>query len=147
MKKYMPYLQEDVSIHNAFKKIVLDRINSNLIQMQPDMEKNYQNMLDAYLKEKLLTSYTKVMNEKTKEMTKLVNEQKEILKSKIDDLFSLDSDKILNEVNEKINNTLDSINEYNTYFETFSISKDIINYLNKYGSSTLKPNFENFKND
>ena len=147
MEKYMSYLQEDVSINNAFKKIILERIDDNLIQMQPEMEKNYQNMLDKYLRERLIDSYSKIMNDKTNEMIKLVNQQKEILKSKIDDLFSLDSDKVLSEVNEKINNTLDSINEYNNYFETFDISNDIINYLNKFGSSTVKPKFEDFKNE
>ena len=147
MEKYMSYLQEDVSIQSAFKKIVLDSINSNLILMQPEMEKTYQNMLDKFLREKLINSYTKVMNDKTKEMVKLVNEEKEKLKSKLDDLFSLDSDQVLSEVNEKINNTLDSVNAYNNYFETFSISDDLINYFNKYGSATIKPNFENFKSE
>ena len=79
------------------------------------------------------------MNEKTKEMFMLVKEQKEVLKSKIDDLFSLDSDQVLYEVNEKINNTLESINEYNNYFETFKISKDTYDFLNNYGNSSIKP--------
>ena len=124
MEKYMSYLQEDVSIERSFSSDILKKINDNLIQMQPEMEKKYQNMLEQYLKENLINSYSKVMNDKTREMIKFVNEQRETLQSKIDDLFSLDSDKVLFEVNEKINNTLDAINEYNKFFDTFSISND-----------------------
>ena len=147
MEKYMSYLQEDVSIKQSFNKIILEKINDNLIEMQPAMEKNFNDKLEIYLKEKLINSYSKVMNDKTKEMVKLVNEQKEVLKSKIDDLFSLDTDSILNEVNEKINNTLDSINEYNNFFETFEIPNNINEYLSNYGSSTIKPIFTKFKTE
>ena len=147
MEKYMSYLQSDVSIQQSFNKIILEKIDDNLILMKPEMEKNYQNMLEKYLKEKLINSYSKIMNEKTKEMVMLVNEQKEVLKSKLDDLFSLDSDQVLYEVNEKINNTLESINEYNNYFETFKISKDTYDFLNNYGNSSIKPIFEKFKTE
>ena len=145
MEKYMSYLQSDVSIKQAFSNIILDKIDDNLIEMKPEMEKKYQNMLLIYLKEKLINSYSKVMNDKTKEMIMLVNERKEVLKSKLDDLFSLDSDQVLFEVNEKINNTLDAINEYNNYFGTIKISQDTYDFLNSYGNSTIKPIFETFK--
>ena len=81
-------------------------------------------MLEQYLKVNLINSYSKVMNDKIREMIKFVDEQRETLQSKINDLFSLDSDKVLFEVNEKINNTLGAINEYNRFFDTFSISND-----------------------
>jgi len=147
MEKYMSYLQSDVSIKQSFDKIILDKINDNLIQMQPEMEQNYVNMLDYFLKDKLINSYSNVMNNKTKEMIKLVRENKEVLKSKLDDLFSLDSDQVLYEINQKINNTLDSIYEYNNYFETFEITGDMYDFLNGYGNSTIKPVFEKFKNE
>jgi len=143
----MSYLQSDVSIKQSFDKIILDKINDNLIQMQPEMEQNYVNMLDYFLKDKLINSYSNVMNNKTKEMIKLVRENKEVLKSKLDDLFSLDSDQVLYEVNQKINNTLDSIYEYNNYFETFEITGDMYDFLNGYSNSTIKPVFEKFKNE
>ena len=145
MKEYISHLQEDVSIERSFNQLVLDRIDANLNTMKPEMEKNYQTKLELFLKDKLIDSYSKTINEKTREMVRLVNEQKEELRSKIDDLFSLDSDRVLYEVNEKINNTLDAINEYSNYFETFIISNGIKDYLSSYGSSTIKPIFEKFK--
>ena len=145
MKEYISHLQEDVSIERSFNELVLKRIDANLNTMKPEMEKNYQTKLELFLKDKLIDSYSKTINEKTREMVRLVNEQKEELRSKIDDLFSLDSDRVLYEVNEKINNTLDAINEYSNYFETFIISNGIKDYLSSYGSSTIKPIFEKFK--
>ena len=145
IEKYMSYLQEDVSIERSFNNVVLDKINSNLVKMLPDMEKNYQTKLELFLKNKLFDIYSKTINEKTREMVRFVNEQKEVLRTKIDDLFSLDSDRVLYEVNEKINNTVDSIYEYNNYFETFKISNGIKDYLSSFGSSTIQPIFERFK--
>ena len=145
MKEYISHLQEDVSIERSFNELVLNRIDANLNTIKPEMEKNYQTKLELFLKDKLIDSYSKTINEKTREMVRLVNEQKEELRSKIDDLFSLDSDRVLYEVNEKINNTLDAINEYSNYFETFIISNGIKDYLSNYGSSTIKPIFEKFK--
>ena len=53
-----------------------------------------------------------------------VKEERDILKSKLDDLFLLEPDIVLNEINN--NNILNSIDLFNSHFNTFQISKNLI---------------------
>jgi hypothetical protein len=145
MEKYMEYLLEDVSINQAFDNTVLEKIQDNLIEIQPSLEKNYENMVESFFKEKLLKSYSDFMNQKTNEMKRTVYEQRELLKAQIDDLFSLDSEKVLIEINQIINNTLYSIQEYNNFIDTFEISDDIKEYFNEFAISKVLPIFSDFQ--
>ena len=83
------------------------------------------------------------MNEKTKEMIKFANEQKEILRMQIYDKFTLNPDDILNKVNEYLNLSEKSINEYKNFFNSFKINNEFVNFLNNYGEKNIKPVFSN----
>ena len=50
------------------------------------------------MKERLIDSYIKVLNEKSNEMIITIKEQREFIKAEFDDLFSLDPDDILNDI-------------------------------------------------
>ena len=145
LKKYMDYLLEDVSINQAFDKDVLDKIQDNLIEIQPSLEKNYDNMVESFFKEKLLKAYSDFMNQKTNEMKRTVYEQRELLKAQIDDLFSLDSEKVLVDINKIINNTLNSIQEYNKFIDNYEISNDVKEYFNEFAISKVLPIFSDFQ--
>ena len=145
LKKYKDYLSEDVSINQAFDKTVLKKIEDNLIEIEPLLEKNYENMVESFFKEKLLKAYSDFMNQKTNEMKRTVYEERELLKSQIDDLFSLDSEKVLIEINQIINNTLNSIKEYNNFIDTYEISDDIKEYFNEFAISKVLPIFSDFQ--
>lgn len=98
--------------------------------------------MNKYFKDKLISSYTKVMNEKTAEMVSSVKDQRELLKSILDDIFSLEPDSVLNEINNKINNTLSSIDKYNNHFTDFKISDNLVDYLNNYGKNNIQAKFD-----
>ena len=97
--------------------------------------------MNEYFKEKLITSYTQTMNKQTKEMASTVEDSRESLKINIDDLFSLDPDEVLNDINNKNNNTLSAIKKYNDYFDTFKISENLGNFLNYFGILNVQPKF------
>lgn len=147
INSYYLYLQNDAQISQSFSTEIMDKINSCLNLKLPDMGDKYINMLQQYLKDKLIKSYTKIMNDKTDEMVLYVQNKKEILKSTIGDFFSLDSDQILNDVNQKINFTLEAIKTYNEHFNTFNFSNDIIEFLNNYGNLYVQPLFKSFKTE
>jgi hypothetical protein len=89
--------------------------------------------MNEYFKDKLITSYTKTMNKETKEMVATVEDLRESLKVKIDDLFSLDPDEVLSDINNKMDNTLNSIDRYNKHFgDGIKISTNLENFLNYY---------------
>ena len=74
----------------------------------------------------------------------IIDKQKEMLKLKLNNLFTLDSDKTLEEINQKINNTLKAINEYNNI--NFKLSDELLNFLNNYGDNIINPCFNGIKN-
>ena len=79
-------------------------------------------------------------------MIETIRNEREMLKSKIDNLFTIEPDDVLNDINLKINNTIYSIEEYNSHLNTFTISEDLINYLNSYGETKIKPIYESLIN-
>ena len=141
IKEYNNYFLNDDEISTSFNSEVLKKINDSLILANPTISNDYKVMIEQYLKEKLFSSYTKIMNEKTNEIIQFVNEKKVLIKSKLSGFFSLDSDQVLIEVNQKINNTLAAINNYEDYFKSFEIPNSIFTFLNKYGNSIIKPKF------
>ena len=76
-------------------------------------------------------------------MIKFANEQKEILRMQIYDKFTLNPDDILNKVNEYLNLTKKSINEYKNFFNSFKINNEFVDFLNNYGEKNIKPVFSN----
>ena len=116
IRKYLSYFKADTSIGLAFNEDIKKKIDENLNKIINEIESDYILLLDKYLKEQLISSYTKVLDEKTEEMIKRVRTQREYIKSRIDDLFSLDPDEVLNDINTKLNNTINSIEEYKIYF-------------------------------
>lgn len=145
--KYISYLKNDDKISQSFNNKVLKKINDSLTVSMPDMGNNYEKMLKKYLTEKLESSFKKLMNDKTKDMIRFVNEKKMTLESKLEGLFSLDSDQVLIDINQKINNTLESINNYKDYFDSFEVPNNIKEFLNNYSASYIKPEFKDFKTE
>ena len=114
--------------------------------VENEIEKDYISVLDKYFKEQLITSYTNIITLKTNEMIITIRNETQILKSKIDDLFIIEPDIVLNDINLKINNTIDSIKKFNSHLNTFQISEELINYLNDYGEIKIKPFYESLIN-
>ena len=138
MKFYKLFLKEDVSIQ-IFNSRILKSISSNLEEISPELEQKYEILLNEKFKNKLISSYTKVMNAKTNDMIQTINNLKESVRVMFDDLFSLDVEQILNQTNSKMNITLDSIKEYDNYFNSFKVPQDLINFINNYGKTTIQP--------
>ena len=142
IEKYILFFQNDVSIEKNFTGIVRQEILDNLIELRDDFNKAYLNLMNEFFKDKLITSYTKTMNKETKEMVATVEDLRESLKVKIDDLFSLDPDEVLSDINNKMDNTLNSIDRYNKHFgDGIIISTNLENFLNYYGTLNVKPKF------
>lgn len=121
-------------------------INELLIQVilnlneDPQINDNYISLLNDNFKGLFINSYTNSMNKQLKELLGLVNEQKVVLKAEIDYCFTLEPEEVLNEINDKFNITLESVNEYNdNYYDGFIISEDFYNYLSNYGNNIIQP--------
>ena len=139
---YFSFIRNDETIENSFNSVIVQKIKENLEGVRNNLEKEYTNLLNIYLKENIVLSFSEIMNEKTSEMIQTVDEQKELIKLYIDGLFTLAPEEILDEINNKLNNTLGLINQYSDNFKNFKISDELIEYLNDFGESFILPAFE-----
>ena len=145
--KYINYFNNETVITSYFDNKIMTKIENSLFSAYNDFEEIYYNFADKYLKETFLKSYTKNMDKKSKDMIEYVNYEKEELRIKIYDLLTINPDKVLNEINEKMDILEKSIEKYNNYFNnSFQISNDLIGFLKNYTHSNIEPLFENFLN-
>ena len=124
---------------NIFNIKISEEISSQLNEMKEENEigNYYTNLLEDNFKRKFITSYSDTMNNNLYELIELINYQKEMLKVEIDNCFTLEPEEVLNDINNKLNITLNSINDY--YNNKFNISEDFKDYLNNYGNDIIKP--------
>ena len=140
ISKYKEFFKNDIFIEHNFSEIIREEIIKNLYELEDNFNENYINMLNNYFKENLISSYTKVMNNKIKEMVEFA-ENREYLLSRLDDFFLLEPNTVLNEINNKINSTLYSIERFNSHLNTFQISENLKDFLNNFGAKNIQPKF------
>ena len=76
--KYKEFFKNDVSIEHSFNEIIYNEIIEILYSLENDFDKSYLDLMNKYLKDKLISSYTKVMNDKTADMVLSVVEKREM---------------------------------------------------------------------
>ena len=139
VKEYSTRYDNELLIEQKYSQTILSMINSKLYNADTFIKKICRNTLEKYLKEPFIESYKNVMNIKSYEMIRFANEQKENLRQNIFNKFTINSEAVLNEINEKLNKTEESIGIYNNHFKTFKISNEIIQFLNDYGKNNVQP--------
>ena len=145
-QKYRDFILNDASIDLAFDdkiKVAIKKI-FNIVMNQ--IGNSYKEQIKIFLKDKLISSYSKVLDKGTEAILRALSSQKEYLKNILDDIPAIDSDDVLNEINAQINKTSDSIMAYKNHYNDFKISDELIEYLNNYGIKEINPLFQNFQN-
>ena len=146
IEKYKNYTEHDVSIRLR----VSDSLYKNFIKqiglISEDLRKEYKSLLKEEFKQKMINSYSKVMNEQSNSIKQLVGDLKVEIRSLFDDFFSLDVENVLIEANNKMNETLDSIEEYKNHFDSFKIPNELIQYINNYGKTIIYPIYQPMQN-
>ena len=146
-EKYTSYLKENTIIQNAFSTQILEAIDENLFEIMPQLEKEYNDALEIYLKKRFKNRYENILNEKTDEIIEKFRKDRERLNKEMDDVFSEEIDNDLHEVNENFDNTRESIRNYYKFLRTFNISEDLKEYFKLYANNSIVPLFQNFRDE
>ena len=144
---YNKFIKEDTNIQNSFGSNILKNINFNLDNIMDEIEQKYQISLEKYLKEKFLNSFSEALDKELNYMLEIYYEEKNKLIERLDDLFSSKEEKNLNEINNNINKTLESIQLYNDYLSNFQISENVKKFFISYSEINLLPIFQKFNLD
>ena len=138
-------MENEAFISYSFSQNIRNILNENLNYVKPDIENEYINILNYYLNNKFINSYKNTLNDETEKIINLINDYRNTLMIEMGDLFVLESENILEEINLQINNTLDSINQYNSILNKFKIPEELVKYLNTFGGNNIKPIYDEFK--
>ena len=144
---YTYYLKENTIIKNNFNSIILTAIENNLNVILPQIEKEYNEALQKYLKNRFVDSFTNILDEETNNLLDDFDYEQKRLKEELDKLFSEKIDDDLHEVNKNIHSTITSIWDYYIFIRTFSIPDKLSNFFALYANITLVPLFETFRYD
>ena len=109
-------------------------------------EDEYINMFNIYIKNSFIENYTQIFTQQSNDILSFINENKILIKSKLDTIKVFKTDFILIDIEEKINNTFNSINDYNLYFNSFQIPEETKLLLYNYSKKNILPHYEEIKN-
>ena len=108
-------------------------------------EIEYLNLINYNIKNEFIEEYKIMLNEETNNIIIFINENKNLIKTKLNSLNAIKTELILSDINSKLNNVLESINNYNNNFNSFQISNEIRISLNNYSKSTILPYYKEIK--
>ena len=145
INKYLEYMENEATISMNFNQELITIINNNLETIKNDIENVFTNSINSYLNEIFIYPYNNTLNEKKDKLIHIINEFRAKFIFEKGDLFTLESDNILGEINSQINITLDSINEYKSHLNLFKFPDELILYLNNYSINNIKPIYDEFK--
>lgn len=131
----------DLKLNNELKEIIKSLITENKL----NYEGEYMNMMQEYVKIPFVEKYNKILNEATEDMKQFIEYSKIELKVELDEIFSLDSDSVLADIQSKLNNTINSASEYYKHFESFKISEEVIDYFENFGENIIVPKYMEIK--
>ena len=139
---YKLFLKTDTSIKIELTDLYNIDLANTLEEISNVLEQDYKSIFNEKFKKKMVNSFTTVMNKQTQNMIETINNHKVNIRALFDDLFSLDIENILSETNNKMNETLDSIKEYNNHFKSFKIPDNLIEYIKNYGKKVIQPAYK-----
>ena len=108
-------------------------------------ENTYINLMRENVKVPFISEYTKVLNSATDDMKYFVENTKIEMKVELDSIFSTDSDSVLVDIQKKLNNTYNAVDKYNQHFETFKVSKEVIDFLDSFADNKMVPKYIQIK--
>ena len=128
-----------------FKSNVKERIKGIISGNIQNYENKYLNMMKEYIKNNFIEEYKTTLNEATKDMKEYVDQSKIELKVGLDSIFSLDSNSILSNIQNKLNKTKIAVENYNEYFSTFKIPEETITFLDNFGNNYIANKYKQMK--
>ena len=128
-----------------FKSNVKERIKGIISGNIQNYENKYLNMMKEYIKNNFINEYKTTLNEATKDMKDYVEKAKVDLKVNLDNIFSLNFDSVLANIQNKLNKTKIAIENYNEYYSTIKIPEETISFLDNFGNNYIANKYKQMK--
>jgi len=113
-------MNTDINIQSNFKENILKTIKDTPnINNEPLFGNEYINMMNSYIKNPFIEDYTRTKKFETNDIIDFIEENKAILIEGIKDSKSMNKDEILNNMENKLNDTLIALDYYDRHFKSF----------------------------
>ena len=146
VEKYISHMKIDPNIEIAFNDNIKEYIRQILDGKRYVFENEYIQSINTYIKDPFIKQYSKTLNDESKDMIYFIEKNKEDVRSKFNVLFNLKVHDVLLDIEEKLNNTLKSLEAYISHFNSFSIPDEVKIFLNNFAFNIIKPNYDSAKN-
>ena len=145
VKKYISKMKTSTLFKIAFDDKILRIIENNLDSTEEIINKEFINEMNIHIKKSFIEEYTKTLKKESENMKKYIRNIIEEARDILDQIEIMEPDEILNDIDNKLNQTLKAIDDYNTHFKSFKIPDVVISYLNKYVDKDILPNYKDIK--
>ena len=143
--KYIYYFKYSSYYKYEFEDNILSIIYKTLDEKSSIFENEYNNLINNHIKNPFVTQYKTILNEQTNYMLRFIQENKNLIKGKLDSLNTFNSNAILLDIENKINGLYNDIDEYYIYNEDFKISDEVKTLLNNYCKTKILPYYQEIK--
>jgi hypothetical protein len=130
--KFIYSLKNDMILKLTFEENVLSIINNILDAKSNTFENEYINIINNNIKNTFIEQYKKILNEQTSSILKYIQENKNLIKIKLDSLNTFKINNILSDITNKRNNLVNAIDDYDIFNYDFNISDEVKALLNNY---------------
>ena len=128
-EKYINNIISDYSFENKFNYKLYELIKLKLNQHRYIIGTQYYEQMKINIVDNFIIEYINILNKKNEDMNYIIQNYKQKLLIKLGNLFTIDFNPILTKIRNKFYQTDLKINEYYSYFNTFKISEEIINFF------------------
>ena len=141
VEKYINEMKSDPNIELNFAQNIRTIIEQTLDGKRYIFENEYINIMNSIIKNPFIEQYTNTINKETNNMLYFAEKVKEGGRNELNKIFTLNTDTILSDIENKLNETLKAVKLYNNHFVTFKISNEIQIYLDNFGKDHIYPYF------
>ena len=145
VEKYIINMKNDLDIKLSFNNDILLIINQVINETNNSFVYEYNNMINNYIKNPFIEKYIETINKETNDMINFIENNRDYLRIKLNEIFTLNTDTILTDLEQKLNNTVKAINSYNSHFNSFKLSNEIMTFLDSFGTNIIFPKYKDIK--
>ena len=128
-QRYITDIIYDPIFEFQFDKNLIEKIKQKLNDNSNKIEKKFIEEIEKNVKSSFINGYKNILNKSNEALIKNIKEYKNLLTQKLSHYFVLDSDIILQNIQNKFKEINSLVIKYNSYLKEFKVSNEITNFF------------------
>ena len=128
-QRYITDIIYDPIFEFQFDKNLIEKIKQKLNVNSNKIEKKFIEEIEKNVKSSFINGYKNILNKSNEALIKNIKEYKNLLTQKLSHYFVLDSDIILQNIQNKFKEINSLVIKYNSYLKEFKVSNEITNFF------------------